>query len=308
MILIIGSQEETHSKYMYDKMQSQNIDVAYFDSRLYPNELFISYGLGDDFFESYIKIQNKKIYLKDIQGVWWRWFYGISYVNFSGGNDEELDNIVYRECKVALENLFLISSRYGCNWLNSIEAINMHQTKGFQLQLLKEKNIRVPRTLFTNDPEAVRHFYEYNNKNIIYKPVVGGAYTQKMLESDFTNERMSAIKCSPIQLQECIDGVDIRVYVVGENIFAAKIVSNALDFREDLKASIVPIQLPKRVEKDCLKIIKLLKLRYSGIDIRLSDSGEYVFIEANPAPMFIHFEKKTKYPISDSIIKELISE
>ena len=251
------------------------------------------------------QIQNKKIYTNDIKGVWWRWFYGVPKGKFSDG-DPKLDNMVYRERKTALDNLFLISSRNNCNWLNSKEAIEMHQTKGYQLQQLKENNIRIPKTLFTSNADDVRSFYELNNKNIIYKPVVGGAYTQKMTEADFSKERMSAIKNSPIQLQECIDGVDVRVCVVGSNIYAAKIICSTLDFRKDSKAMIEPIELPKRVQKDCLKALKLLKLRYSGIDIRLSDSGEYVFLEANPAPMFIHFEKQTKYPISDSIISELL--
>ena len=304
MILIIGSQEEEHSRYIFEKLQSKKLDALYFDSRLYPQDISLSYNLGEDFEKSYLKIQNKKVYIKDIQGIWWRWFYGVNKIKFSN-NDIELDNLVHRECKIALENLFYISSKNNCNWLNSIEAIKMHQTKGFQLELLKEKNIRTPKTLFTNDPESLRNFWEENNKNIIYKPVVGGAYTQKMTEKDFSSDRMEALRLSPIQLQEYIDGVDIRVYVVGKNIYAAKIISKALDFRKDAEAKIEPIKLPKQVEKDCLKVLKTLKLRYSGIDIRLTPQDEYVFIEANPAPMFIHFEKQTNYPISNNLIKEL---
>ena len=114
MILIIGSNEETHSKYLYEKIKSRNIDVEYFDSRLYPNELFLSYEIGDDFSKYYIKIKDQKIYWKDIKGVWWRWFYGIQRQRFDG-DDCELDNLVYKECKSALENLFHITDNNTLN-------------------------------------------------------------------------------------------------------------------------------------------------------------------------------------------------
>jgi glutathione synthase/RimK-type ligase-like ATP-grasp enzyme len=42
-------------------------------------------------------------------------------------------------------------------------------------------------------------------------------------------------------------------------------------------------------------------LVYSGIDVRRTPEGEYVFLEGNPCPMFIHFERQTGYPISDRL-------
>ena len=113
------------------------------------------------------------------------------------------------------------------------------------------------------------------------------------------------INC-PCQLQECVDGIDIRVYAfeTGE-IFSGEILANSIDFRADDKAKINKHPLPENIQKDCLKILKLLGLKYSGIDIRLSNSGEYVFIEANPAPMFTHFENMTGYEITNTLIKNL---
>ena len=100
--------------------------------------------------------------------------------------------------------------------------------------------------------------------------------------------------------------MDIRVFAFesGE-IFPAKIAAKSVDFREDTSAKIEPVILPDKVCEDCIKILKLFGLKYSGIDIRLTPEGEYVFIEANPAPMFIHFENVTGFPISDTLISKL---
>lgn len=182
----------------------------------------------------------------------------------------------------------------------------MHKTKAYQLNLMAKNNIRIPKTLITNDVEAMREFYEQNNKNIIYKPVSGGAFTKKMIEEDFSESKVKHLKYSPIQLQEYVDGVDVRVYAFKNDIFAAEIQSSAIDFREDKNVQITPIELPQNIIDNCKTILETMHLNYSGIDIKRKENGEFVFIEANPAPMFTYFEKMTKYPILDTLIKELL--
>ena len=188
---------------------------------------------------------------------------------------------------------------------NSLQSVELHRKKGIQTKIMQNNGIRLPRTILTNDKDALEKFYIENNKNIIYKPVRGGAFTQKLKEEDLLRKE-SLVNC-PAQLQECIDGVDIRVYAfnTGE-IFAGEIKAANVDFRQDNNAIITKVDLSENVQKDCLKILKLLGLKYSGIDIRLSNTGEYVFIEANPAPMFIHFENVTGYEITNTLIKNLI--
>ena len=127
------------------------------------------------------------------------------------------------------------------------------------------------------------------------------------IQKNITKTRLQSLKLVPAQFQEYIDGDDIRVYAFKNDIFAVKINSNTVDFREDENAQLTKIELPQKVINDCYKVMKILKLKYSGIDIRLNKNGEYVFIEANPAPMFIHAEKVTKYPLTKSLIDMLIN-
>ena len=129
--------------------------------------------------------------------------------------------------------------------------------------------------------------------------------TQKLTDDDLTKERLDELKSSPVQLQEFIDGTDIRIMVMGDEVFPAQIKASTIDFRADDNSEISAVEIPKEVEADSIKVKNLLKLNYSGIDVRKSKNGEYVFIEANPAPMFYHFEKMTKYPITDKLIELL---
>jgi glutathione synthase/RimK-type ligase-like ATP-grasp enzyme len=53
-------------------------------------------------------------------------------------------------------------------------------------------------------------------------------------------------------------------------------------------------------------IAKAFFLEWTAIDWRLKPNGEYVFLEANPSPMFLHFERQTGFPITQELVKLLI--
>lgn len=287
MIIIIGSNEDFHSMYVLEELQKRNLNAKLFDTRNYPKFCWSPEGTND-----YVVLDDEKIYVKDIKGLYWRWYYGVTY---------DSNDIIYREKTSALES-FLCSLEPIS--YNSLQAVELHRKKGVQSQIMQQNGIRIPRTIVTDDKDALEEFYNANDKSIIYKPVRGGAYTQKMKDEDLLRSD-SLINC-PAQMQEFIDGVDIRVYAfdTGE-IFAGEIIAQNVDFREDKQAIIKKVELPQKVQQDCLKILKLLGLKYSGIDVRLSKTGEYVFIEANPAPMFSHFENMTGYEITNTLIKNL---
>ncbi len=115
-----------------------------------------------------------------------------------------------------------------------------------------------------------------------------------------------ALSISPITLQEYIPGTNIRSYVIADSVYSAEIRSNSLDFREDYQAQLIPMDLPAQVRQDCLAIAKALYLEWTAIDWHRTPEGEYFFLEANPSPMFIHFEKQTGFPITDKLVNLLI--
>jgi D-alanine-D-alanine ligase-like ATP-grasp enzyme len=47
-------------------------------------------------------------------------------------------------------------------------------------------------------------------------------------------------------------------------------------------------------------------LEWTAIDLRLKPTGEYVFLEANPSPMFLHFEKQTGFPMTQKLVELLV--
>jgi len=56
----------------------------------------------------------------------------------------------------------------------------------------------------------------------------------------------------------------------------------------------------------CLRIARALDLLWTGIDLRLTPEGLYVFLEANPSPMFLGFERQTGLPLTESLATLLV--
>ena len=229
MIIILGDNKDTHSELVSCKLKKLQEDYCFLDTSLYPENLLIKWN-PDKNNEGYLKIKNKKINFKDIKSVYWRNFNGIKFEKIE--NDDFMTDILYRERKSALYSLFYSLKT---NWVNSMEAFEIHQKKAYALHLMKENNIRIPRTLITNDKNTIEEFFEQNNGEIIVKPILGGAYTEKLTKKNITKTRLQSLKLVPAQFQEYIDGDDIRVYAFKNDIFAVKINSNTVDFREDEK-------------------------------------------------------------------------
>jgi glutathione synthase/RimK-type ligase-like ATP-grasp enzyme len=306
MILIIGSEDEYHAAFMYDALSARGEEVCYFDTRRigidFVGSLFPSEGaLKGKFF-----LNGRNVFLNKIKSVYWRSSYGINIHPASAlEEDTHVAFMQEREFSSLIDSTFRMLD---CLWVNSQNAINMHKAKGFQLKLMAKNNIRIPRTLITNDREELEEFIKSSSADLIFKPVLGGALTEKLNLPSLSEERLKLLINSPVQFQELLEGVDVRVYGVGEKLFAAEILANSLDFRDDHQAKILPVEIPDKVKQDCLKIMEMFDLKFTGIDIRHNKkTDEYVFIEANPSPMFTFFQEKTGFPISDSLVELLIS-
>lgn len=63
------------------------------------------------------------------------------------------------------------------------------------------------------------------------------------------------------------------------------------------------MEFPLELQQKCREIAASLYLEWTAIDWRLAPTGEYVFLEANPSPMFIYFEQQTRFPITQELVK-----
>ena len=101
---------------------------------------------------------------------------------------------------------------------------------------------------------------------------------------------------------------DIRVTVVGDEVFAAEILSqnresSRVDWRatDDRNLEHRVHELPSTLIRRCRRLVSHLGISFGAIDFALKKDGTYVFFEINPNGEWLWIEDLLKMPISDRI-------
>lgn len=180
-------------------------------------------------------------------------------------------------------------------------------SKPWQTRLIEKAGVKTPATLVTNHPASVRSFHD-RYKSIIYKSASGFRSIVRPLERP-DDLRLADIRWCPVQFQHRIPGRDVRVHVVGDEVFATLIVSEATDYRyaarEGLEADITTFDLSPDLRESCCKLSRELDLPFAGIDLRISDDGSAWCFEVNPCPGFSYYESHTGQPIAEALCRYL---
>ncbi len=299
-ILILGNSEDVHAAHLKDALTQAGCNAEYLDTSCFPTQLRLSWQPNT--YEGHLTLPNGyRLNLTDIHSVFWRSFYGVKIPRIP---DTSQQRIAFNDAMSALRSLMQGTCSH---WINSWQAYEFHKEKPLQLKRAKQIGTPIPATLISNDSETIIEFAKSYEK-VIFKPVYGGAHIQQLTEAHLQPERLKlALSLSPVTIQEYIPGTNIRTYVIGESIYSAEIRSPSLDFREDRTAQLIPVEIPQLVQQQCQAIAKAFFLEWTAIDWRLTPNGEYVFLEANPSPMFLHFEHQTSFPITQKLVSLLMS-
>ncbi|MDJ0796502.1 MAG: hypothetical protein QNJ51_06650 [Calothrix sp. MO_167.B12] len=299
-ILILGNAGDAHAAHVKNALTQAGATANYLDTSLFPKQLQISWQPHTQL--GYLTLPNGvELNIQDIKSVYWRTFSGVYIPEFKDARQQQ---VAYNDSMSTLRTLMQAGST---KWINSWQAYQFHKEKPLQLSKAKQVGATIPATLISNNPQQVTKFCQTYEK-VIFKPVYGGAHTEFVTEAHLEPQRLNmTLSLSPVTIQEYIPGTNIRSYVIANSVYTAEIRSPSVDFREDVDAELIPIELPQSMQKLCLAIAKALMLEWTAIDWRVKPTGEYVFLEANPSPMFIHFERQTGFPITEELVKLLMS-
>lgn len=193
--------------------------------------------------------------------------------------------------------------------VNRPAAMTPNSSKPFQSRLLREAGFAVPDTMITTDPDAVRAFRE-QHRRVVYKSISG----IRSIVSELTDEQMGRVddvRWCPTQFQQLVCGVDHRVHVAGEEVFAARIESDAIDYRyaeqQGCTATIRPTHLPADVAARCVEVTRGMGLAFAGIDLKRTAEGQWYCFEVNPSPGFTYYQNATGQPIDEAVARLLAS-
>lgn len=179
--------------------------------------------------------------------------------------------------------------------------------KVFQLQQAAACGLRVPATLFSNDPAAIRRFVAEQG-DVVYKafyqahwrhePQQGmrSLFTRRVQPDQLHND--AALAACPGIFQRRIEKQhEIRLTLMGSTALAVKIdaYSSALaesDWRAASNGGVryEQVTVPQDVLDKSLALMRSLGIAFGCLDFIVDKSGSYHFLEVNPSGQFLWVE------------------
>jgi glutathione synthase/RimK-type ligase-like ATP-grasp enzyme len=189
--------------------------------------------------------------------------------------------------------------------VNRVSAMAPNQSKPFQSLAIRAAGFCVPETLITTSPAAARAFWKRHGE-VVYKSVSGVRSRVTRLRAEHATRLRNVVWC-PTQFQAYVPGREHRVHVVGDEVYACEIVSDADDYRyADGRVDLRPAVLPQDIADRCRRLSRAQNLLVAGLDLRLTPDGRWFCFEVNPSPAFPYFEPASG-PIADAIARLLMA-
>jgi hypothetical protein len=196
------------------------------------------------------------------------------------------------------------SDRTSAYVLNRPGAGASNGSKPYQLRAIAAAGFFVPTTLVTNDPDQVEAFVREHGEVIVKSTSGIRSRVRRVGSADAA--RLADVTTCPTQFQRRVPGDDVRVHVVGTEVFAVEVASEADDYRYARAQGhrdpvLTEIGLPEEIAARCRDLSKRLRLPVAGIDLRRTPDGEWYCFEVNPSPGFTYYESMTGQPIAAAI-------
>jgi hypothetical protein len=294
VILVCGIPSEPPVALVLHELAVLGAAHAVFNQRLFErSRLSVAVRAGD--IEGTLELDGARVDLRTVRAVYARLMDDAALPELRGEAEESPRRRRCRDLHAALEEWLEITPALV---VTRAEPNASNGSKTFQAAVASAHGFLVPETLVTNDPEAVVRFRDAVGR-VVYKSTSGArSIVTELDEADIG--RLNALHWCPVHFQELIEGIDVRVHVVGRNVFGTAVASSAVDYRYG-DADLRPVDVAPDVADRCVRLAHALGLPFAGIDLRLTSEDAVYCLEINPSPAYSYYEQATGQPIARSL-------
>jgi hypothetical protein len=149
-VLIVAPRDDLHVRAVTDALARQQVSAEWLDFAALNESVRLTLALDDKAEAVLTTSSGKIIMLSEVRTIWWR---RPRRPNDDPELDDETRAFVRSEWEHFIEGLEAFTS---VRWVNPPAANRLASRKAFQLIAAQREGLRVPRTILTNDPQAVR--------------------------------------------------------------------------------------------------------------------------------------------------------
>lgn len=203
-----------------------------------------------------------------------------------------------------------------CRWVNHPAATYRAENKAVQLATAAKVGFRLPETVVSNDRDRILKCFEGSEK-IALKGLDAVLVREGETETfGYTNildrveiESAEISSCPVVAQEALLDKIDLRVTVVGHEIFCAAVTVDGHPICGDWRLKKQEVRwerydLPDSVASLCASLVKTLGLDCGAIDLAVHNK-EFFFLEINPTGEWAWLVDEAGLPIDDAIARYL---
>jgi len=294
-------------------LQAAKIKVVRLNTDLFPERIKISERVNHSGYSVTVQTEEASFDTKEIDVVWYRKIW--KPIIHTPMEEKYLTASINESLSMRTS---LFRSMQHLPWLDPIPMVKEASDKFNQLRTAQVTGLCIPKTIISNDAEAVRLFYLSLKRGMICKLHTSlsfgmkaspfSFYTTQIEEEDLDDLDMLSV-CPMIFQERIPKAYELRIAYVDQQCFAGKIVgADALDWRPSKSETFSwePYQVPEKIQDQIIRLMQKLGLSFGAIDMIVQPDGTYVFLEVNPVGEWGMLEKELELPISKAIAKGLI--
>jgi ATP-GRASP peptide maturase of grasp-with-spasm system len=277
------------------------------------------------------EIQNsvRKFKLSNLKAYWYR----RGYLNF---NNNENNSFI----KKIINNTYFSNSLFHylndeSNALKNSIYEQIYQLNGFGKFNENDTNkftnlfkaalvgLNVPNTIISNKKSFFKSFFIKANNLIITKAINRGGFSHHQFNSYANTQKIEDLSLLKVNdgfyyslLQEnIIKKYELRIFYLDGELFSSAIFSQndpqtVVDFRNYNKLKpnrVVPFNMNNEIKDKLIKFMKSINMKSGSIDLVVSQTNVFTFLEVNPIGQFKQLSLPCNYYIERHIAQYLIN-
>ncbi|MEK7546046.1 MAG: MvdC/MvdD family ATP grasp protein [Patescibacteria group bacterium] len=307
MIFIIGNEHDKTDP-VEDILAEKGKRVIRFNADRCLQGDVVGFGVTAGKPKLYAVIGGEEIDLEDVEAIWY--LKPMLPKTLRTYKPEEHRALIHRQFTAVWHALAgILADR---RWISPHLNVRQAENKPYQLHAAAGIGFELPDTLISSEPDKVRSFWRACGGSAVVKLLASSPMDDKAVFTNVLEERHLAgierVKSSPAIFQKLVPKrEELRITVVGQNVFAAAIDSQvaeetSTDWRHPVASLPVrPTTIPSDIAEKCVSLVARLGLRYGGIDMIRTPEGRHVFLEINPNGQWHWVQEKTGLPIGAAI-------
>jgi len=300
MILVCGGLADVVTELVCARLEALNYPYRLLDLGLFPQGYTVAWRWAKGEPGGTLDGPGWKLKLSEVSGVFVRYLGSDGHAPLPEFSAPQAEAVIAE----SQAGLMALLEDLPCLVVNRAAPSVSNHSKPYQALMVRQAGLQTPPTLVTSDPQAALEFYESNHGEVIFKSLSGvRSVVRKLKPSDL--ERLPFLRHGAAQFQTYLPGDNVRVHTVGNEVFATRIRSEAVDYRyarrQGHTAEMEPAALPDSVAQACLRLTRQTGLVIAGIDLKQTPEDEWFCFEINPCPGFAYYEQHTGQPISAAL-------